>query len=259
MPHIENEGIRIVYDVIGDGPPLVLLHGATLDGSVWSRAGYVDDLKTDYRLVIVDLRGHGRSDKPYDPESYRMDAMASDIVAVADAEGADRFGIWGWSQGTIVAWAITRLATERVAAFIGTGDPTPRPWSVEEWAGFDRALLEPLRVDGMAGFLRSVEHNESDLIEMRDVMLRADPDVVLALFAKELLTTDGFDPEADFPVPTLLIVGEHEDVDRDAERIASIIRNGRSLRLPGVGHPGAFSRSDLVLPTAREFLGSWLT
>jgi pimeloyl-ACP methyl ester carboxylesterase len=235
-----------------------LLHGLTLDGSVWSRAGYEDELRADHRLVVVDLRGHGRSDKPHDSEAYRMDAMAADILAIADADGLDRFGIWGWSLGSIVGWATARLAPDRVAAFIGTGDPTPRPWTADEWAGFDRALIEPLRVGGMSGFLKAVERNEPDPIEMRDLMLRADPEVVLASFAKELVTTDGFTPDPDFRVPTLLIVGEFEDENRDAERIAGTIRDGRSLRLPGLGHAGAFSRSDLVLPTAREFLREWV-
>jgi hypothetical protein len=120
-------------------------------------------------------------------------------------------------------------------------------------------LLEPLRAGGMAGFLRQSKNIESDPIEVRNVLLRADPDAVLALFAKELLTTDGFNPDPDFSVPTLLNVGEREDEDGDAERIAAMIRNGRSLTLPGRGHPGAFSRSDLVLPTEREFLMSWVT
>ena len=249
-----DNGIRIFYGLDGSGPPVFLLHGHTLDGSVWARAGYVADLQADYRLVIVDLRGHGRSDKPHDPEAYRGEAFATDILSIADAEVFERFGIWGWSQGSIVGWATAQRAPERVAAFIGTGGPTPRPWTVQEWADFDRTLLEPLRAEGMVGFLKAVEAQEPDPIEMRDLMLRADPDVVLANFAKDLLTTDGFTPAEDFPVPVLLIVGEHEDQDGDAERIAATVPNGRSLRLPGLGHAGAFSRSDLVLPTALDFL-----
>jgi pimeloyl-ACP methyl ester carboxylesterase len=68
--------------------------------------------------------------------------MASDILAIAEAEGVDRFGIWGWSQETIVAWSTARSAPDRVAAFIGTGDPDPRPWTAEGWAALDRALFE---------------------------------------------------------------------------------------------------------------------
>ena len=60
MPYVTNEGIRIHYEVDGDGPPLVLQHGFTQKVKSWEMAGYVDALKPLYRLIRVDARGHGR-------------------------------------------------------------------------------------------------------------------------------------------------------------------------------------------------------
>jgi pimeloyl-ACP methyl ester carboxylesterase len=64
MPYVISDGIRIHYEVEGDGPPLVLQHGFGQKASSWRLGGYVDALKSQYRLVLVDARGHGESDKP---------------------------------------------------------------------------------------------------------------------------------------------------------------------------------------------------
>ena len=77
----------------------MLLHGWCCDRSWWTEPGYVDELRSDHRLVNVDLRGHGASDKPHEAAAYTSDALTGDVFAVADAEGLDRFAIWGQSCG----------------------------------------------------------------------------------------------------------------------------------------------------------------
>ena len=92
----------------------------------------------------------------------------------------------------------------------------------------------------------------------RAVTLRADPEALLAAPRRELWT-DGI-PDEDlrsFPVPALLIAGELEDEDDDAAKVAAMIPNGQSLRLPGLGHGGACAASALTIPTARAFLDRW--
>lgn len=79
MPHAWNDKVRIHYEVEGSGPPLVLQHGITQTLDAWRRAGYVDALKSRYRLILVDARGHGASDKPHDPTAYRLASRAGDI------------------------------------------------------------------------------------------------------------------------------------------------------------------------------------
>jgi len=85
MPYVTSDGIRIHYEVEGDGPPLVLQHGFGQNASSWRLAGYVDALKPQYRLILVDARGHGESDKPYDPTAYTLPRHVGDVVAVLDA------------------------------------------------------------------------------------------------------------------------------------------------------------------------------
>ena len=64
MPYAINQGIKINYQIEGDGPSLVLLHGGLSNLQMWYELGYVEALKNDYQLILIDLRGHGSSDKP---------------------------------------------------------------------------------------------------------------------------------------------------------------------------------------------------
>lgn len=66
MAYADNNGIRIHYQVEGDGPPLVLQHGYSDSLESWYEFGYVDKLKSQCQLILIDARGHGASDKPHD-------------------------------------------------------------------------------------------------------------------------------------------------------------------------------------------------
>jgi pimeloyl-ACP methyl ester carboxylesterase len=92
----------------------------------------------------------------------------------------------------------------------------------------------------------------------RAVTLRADPEALLAALAPELWNEGIVDEDLrSFPVPALLIAGELEDEDNDAAKVAAMIPNGQSLRLPGLGHGGALAACALTVPTARAFLDRW--
>jgi pimeloyl-ACP methyl ester carboxylesterase len=257
MPEVTSGGVRIDYEVTGQGRPLMLLHGWCCDRSWWIEPGYVEGLRTDYRLVIVDLRGHGESEKPHDAAAYTADALTGDVLAVADAEGLDRFAIWGQSYGGWIAWMSAATARERIPAIISSGswDPRPEePTEVDEWVevlkrGGTSALVDLFRVEDGDTFDREFPP------WARPVTLRADPEALIAAQAPELWV-DGI-PDEDlrsFPVPALLIAGELEDEKDDAANVAAMIPNGQRLRLPGLGHGGTCAASALTIPTARAFL-----
>jgi pimeloyl-ACP methyl ester carboxylesterase len=85
-----NSGIRIYYEIVGKGSPLVLQHGYSQEGGEWRQFGYVGPLSEKYQVILVDMRGHGQSDKPHDGESYVLRKLVGDIVAVLDAAGIER-------------------------------------------------------------------------------------------------------------------------------------------------------------------------
>jgi pimeloyl-ACP methyl ester carboxylesterase len=109
MPALDSyDGTRVVYDVDGedDGrPPVVLLHGFASDAaSNWHGTGIVATLvAAGHRVVTFDARGHGRSGKPHDVESYRPPAMARDVSALLDHLGAVTVDLVGYSMGSTTA------------------------------------------------------------------------------------------------------------------------------------------------------------
>lgn len=259
MPEVTSGGVRIRYDVVGEGRPLMLLHGWCCDRSWWTEPGYVDELRRDHRLVNVDIRGHGGSDKPHEAAAYTSDALTGDVFAVADAEGLDRFAIWGQSYGGWIAWMTAAAAPERVPAIVTSGswDPRPppqEPTETDEW-------LEALRHGGTSALVDLFKSEDGDRFDLefppwaQAVTLRADPEALLAAQAPELWAEGIADEDLrSFPVPVLLIAGELEDKDDDAAKVAAMIPNGQSLRLPGLGHGGACAASTLTVPIARAFL-----
>jgi pimeloyl-ACP methyl ester carboxylesterase len=262
MPNVTSGGVKIRYEVVGDGRPLMLLHGLWCDRSWWTESGYVDELRSDHRIVNVDIRGHGASDSPHDPAAYSGDTLVGDVLAVADAEGLDRFAIWGHSYGGSIAWMTAAKVPGRVPAIVTTGAWDPRP-GPEPSAGMEecnealrrggtRALVELFKV------IDGEDHDREFPPWARTVTLRADPEALLAAGAPELVP-EGIPNEElrSFPVPALLIAGEFDDVDDDAAKVAAMIPNGQNLRLPGLGHGGSCIASALTIPTARAFLDRW--
>jgi pimeloyl-ACP methyl ester carboxylesterase len=262
MPEVRNQGVTIGYEACGQGRPLVLLHGWTGDRTIWAPAGYVDDLQRDHRLVMVDLRGHGQSDKPHDPRAYRAALTVEDVLTVADAQGIDRFAIWGLSYGGWVGWMTAAAAPDRVAALITTGSWDPRPGTEADWQEFDGSWGAIIRRSGMRGLIEQWRQDDGDSHDREfpawaeAATLRADPDAMLAVQAHELIT-EGVTDLAGFRVPVLLVAGALEDPDDDAAAIAGTIPDGTSLRLLGLGHGGACFASALTIPTARTFLDRW--
>ena len=214
MAEIANRGIKISYETSGAGRPLILLHGWACDRSWWVETGFTDSLQRDFRIINVDQRGHGSSDKPDAPSAYRAEEVVGDVLAVADAEGIDRFALWGYSYGGGVSWLTADSTPERVVAIVTTGAWDPRPESLDEdWESFDAGWLESIRRHGMQGLLDQLLDWEGDAFWSqppawaRAMILRGDPRALLAMQSSELLGM-GVSRLADFPVPALLIAGE---------------------------------------------------
>ena len=118
-----QDGVSIAYDSIGSGPPVVLVHGFAASRTItWKNTGWYDWLVSLGRTVIaLDCRGHGETEKPHGVGSYDDRQMASDIVAVMDAAGAESAPVMGYSMGSYLDIALMHIAPERVAQAILAG------------------------------------------------------------------------------------------------------------------------------------------
>jgi pimeloyl-ACP methyl ester carboxylesterase len=113
----ELNGITIYYRIIGEGDPLVLLHGFTQTGKVWDLI--IDDLATKYQLIIPDLRGHGLSTNPSGEFTHRQSAL--DVYALLDQLEIDKFKAMGISTGGMTLLHMATTQQERVEAMVLIG------------------------------------------------------------------------------------------------------------------------------------------
>ncbi|GCE06904.1 alpha/beta fold hydrolase [Dictyobacter aurantiacus] len=115
-----TDGIKIAYDAQGEGPLLILLQGFDEARQIWHELGYVERLSQHFRVVTMDRRGIGESDKPTSVSAYRLEQMLADISAVADACEAQKFMVWGHSFGASLTLQLA-ARSERVSRAIAAG------------------------------------------------------------------------------------------------------------------------------------------
>jgi pimeloyl-ACP methyl ester carboxylesterase len=110
---VDVNGVGIEYEVTGEGAPVMLLHGFPDTGRLW-RNQVPALAEAGFKVIVPDLRGYGRSDKPAEVEAYRLDQLVGDVVAVIGDAGAERAHVVGHDWGAALSWTIASFAPERV-------------------------------------------------------------------------------------------------------------------------------------------------
>jgi pimeloyl-ACP methyl ester carboxylesterase len=246
MAYANNQGVRIHYKVEGKGgPPLVLQHGYTQNLDHWYQCGYVDALKAHYRLVLIDARGHGGSDKPHERAAYAWPVGVMDVHSVLDAVGIRQAIYWGYSMGGAIGFGALTIAPERIIALVAGGaaadgsnigdrlrqvDGSDPEAFVAAFESFMNAPIPPeVRANLLAGDTRALAaaaQNRPSLVEQLSQVVR----------------------------PCFLYAGSQDFVFSRAQATARQIANAKFEILPGLTHPEGFLRSDLVLPHVLAFL-----
>ena len=241
--HFSSDGVDIAFLDQGEGEPILLIHGFASNIVVnWGATGWIDTLKRAGRRVIaMDVRGHGQSARPHDPEAYRVERLAGDAANLIDHLGLGRADVMGYSMGG------------RIAAFLAIDNP-----------GKVRSLiiggLGMALIDGMGGEDEIVAALEAPSLD--DV--KADPGRAYRKFAQQTgsdlkalaacmrVARENLAPEqlAMIDVPVLIAVGENDKVAGSPEELATFIPNSEVLVIP---------RRDHMLATAdRTFIAAVL-
>ena len=121
--YFDSQGVRIHYTVEGSGPPVLLLHGFAVNGDInWRLPGIVRLLAEDFRVITLDLRGHGLSGKPHQARAYGME-MANDVLRLMDRLHIDRSHLVGYSLGGFIVLKLAAVAPQRLisASVLGAG------------------------------------------------------------------------------------------------------------------------------------------
>jgi pimeloyl-ACP methyl ester carboxylesterase len=254
MPFATNGTTRIYYEVEGNGPPLVLYHGTTQWSGIWRSLGYVDALKDDYQLMLIDSRGHGRSSKPTDGD-YSFEAQASDVVVVLGDCGIETTHFFGYSTGGLVGYQLGVHYSSRMRSLIiGGAQPYAQPAEAKEMLAGFATMIE----QGLERLVTTREQFEGVLpTGVRENLLASDPVVFLGYIDYEA-NTDGLTDEelVDVTAPTLIYGGDNDEPFAGplARRSAEVMANARFVEIPDADHLAAQARVDLILPIVTDFL-----
>jgi pimeloyl-ACP methyl ester carboxylesterase len=252
-----KDGTRIYYEVHGRGFPLILFHGSATSSALWHVLGYVEALR-GHRLILIDGRGHGRSDKPRAEPAYRMDMFVADVLAVLDHLGVDRTNFFGYSLGGRLGYALASAEPGRLNALvIGGGSQRPQRGALDRliYAGF----AETIATSGISAFLDTWSDRLGREVDpgLRAVFLGNDPTALVA-FLEQTQKETGFSADAlgRLELPVLLLVGDHDRERLDDSRVAAaVLPDAELAMIEGADHFTTLLRRDEVVSRLRGFLG----
>jgi pimeloyl-ACP methyl ester carboxylesterase len=250
------DGTRLHYEVVGDGPVLVLHLGAGCDAELWRAAGYVDALARTHRCVLFDHRGHGLSDHPTGAVANHLDRYVDDVVALVRHLGLARIRFFGWSSAVIVGLKAAEQHPSLFEALVLFG-PLPTRVPEDQLQSNVAKRVAALRDNGWWLLL--------------DAMIPAEPNPVPQWMIDRIVATDiepyigwsearaswNWSPWDALPrvtTPTMLICGELEDPDDHMGSAAALMANATNVRVPNAEHINAFLDVGFALPLIESFL-----
>jgi pimeloyl-ACP methyl ester carboxylesterase len=234
----------------------VLGHGNAMTLDSWREWGYTDALKNDYKVVLIDARGHGKSDKPHTASAYR-DKMADDVVAVLDSLEITRANFFGYSMGAMTGFSLATHHAERFHSFI-LGGMTPYEWPEtmvravnESIHGYELLLTDP------DAYLHWMENllGHSLTPEERSEFLSRDAETSIGMQKAILDTpplTDG--DLSGITVPCLVFCGDLDPFHNGARKSVENMPRAAFISMTGFNHITAIMRSDLIVPYIKSFL-----
>lgn len=120
MPYFEKGNLRMYYEDVGKGDPIISNHGLMEDGTYWSETGVTAALAKKYRVISIDMRGHGHTVVKEEPYGYDADTMAQDFDDLADFLGIDKFHLLTHATGGMVGARYTMKRSDRLLSAILT-------------------------------------------------------------------------------------------------------------------------------------------
>ena len=230
-----SDGVRLAYHELGQGRPVVLLHGLFSDASMnWIKFGHAKRIAAQgFRVIMPDLRAHGQSDKPHGQQFYPKGILARDLRELIALLAFSEFDLGGFSLGA-------RTTVEGVGEGL-----RPR-----------RAILGGAGLDGLRNWKRRKTFFV-DAIAMFDKVQRGDPHWFSIQFMKsqkvdrvaaaQLLESfeDAFMSWLEaFTMPTLVVCGDQDDDNGSAEELANVLPNAVFEEVPGT-HMSSVTKREL--------------
>ncbi len=239
MPTIHANDLDIGYDVVGTGPPLVMLHAATSSGDD-SFGAQIPVLAESFRVHLPDARGHGRTRWDV-ADGFRTAWLIDDVLAFADALRLETFHLVGYSMGAMTALGVATRAPDRVETLVVVGIAAER----EPRASVARRMMDPGRILGEDPDWAEDLARQHDPVQGAGAWQRLLPAIAEDVATQPLLTPAEL---RTVTAPTLVACGDRDPFVPvgQAVALARAVRHGRLLVAPDCGHDVLDEQSVLV-------------
>ena len=219
-----SDGVQLAYHEVGEGRPVVLLHGLFSDANMnWIKFGHAERIASaGFRVIMPDLRAHGQSGRPHEAENYPKGILARDLRELVAHLGLAEFDLGGFSLGS-------RTTVEGVGEGL-----KPR-----------RAILGGTGLEGLCNWERR-KLFFLEAIDLFDIVSRGDPhwlsiqfmksqkvDLVASRYLLESFADTFMDWLKAFTMPTLVVCGSEDDDNGSAEELAATIPTATFKEVPG--------------------------
>ena len=277
MAWVEYGNVKFYYEDVGLGEPIITTHGLMEDCGYWSETGITAKLAERYRVISMDMRGHGRTVVDGEPYGFDVATMGNDFGVLADELGLDRFHILTHATGGMAAIRYAMTTSQRLMSLIltYTGSATAPEFpdvepeearrglqmaaearkntTVEDWMTLARAEPGPF-------LFKMAEHPNSESMWKiyEDFIRRSDP-VAIRNFMMSFYTDPNPMVEGlrQIKCPTLVLLGEFDIVFLGpSEILAQEIPDARHVILDGIGHMTAIEDSERTVKEILDFLKS---
>lgn len=229
------DGVSLAWHELGEGPPLLLLHGLFSDAETnWIRFGHAAEIAgRGLRVIMPDLRAHGESDKPHDADAYPPDVLAHDGLALIEHLGLSEYDLGGYSLGARTAVRMMILGAAPLRLIV---------------AGM--GLKGIVSTGGRNAHFRKVltgmgSHERGSPEWLAEAFLKTtggDPQALLPLLDSFVDSDEAALREID--VPTLVLAGEEDRDNGPAAELADLLPDARFVEVPG-NHMSAVTKPDL--------------
>jgi pimeloyl-ACP methyl ester carboxylesterase len=274
MPFFEHGNLKLYYEDVGKGEPILTNHGVMESCSYWNETGVTAKLAEKYRVISMDMRGHGKTVVNGRPYGYDVATMANDFGRLADYLGLDRFHILTHATGGMAGVRYAMTASKRLISLMLTdtgsatipeipGVDTEEMIGLQEWAeGVRNSTPEERiahsRVEPGPFLFKMAEHpnNEAMWKIVDGFAHQGDPEAqaefLLSFYSDRDPMVEGL---RQINCPTLVLLGEFDIVFiRPSEIMAQEIPDVRHVVMEGIGHMTAIEDPDRTIKEILDFL-----
>ncbi|NKB22754.1 MAG: alpha/beta fold hydrolase [Alphaproteobacteria bacterium] len=236
MPYADNEGVQVYYEVAGEGTPFVMLHANPCDHRMWMYQ--ISHFARHYRVIALDMRGYGRTDKVETP--YSFEELVQDVISVCEQESVTSGILAGASMGSKIAFKLGVDYPDLFQAQIHVGGNSFRGTSYDgRITGYENEDLPPYRANHLKE-LFAPGFSETDRGRYLSSVILEDSTGLSGKAIGTLFHT--FDnvnlseQVSAIEVPVLIVNGIHDNSLKGGQKTAALIKNAQHETIPDAGH-----------------------